>query len=646
MTWQPGRRAIAKRKFSNSDLSLHIEPYSTSHDDSSLPSFKTVYLKAKRKMRSRQLFALLCMLGFAGLSLLYIHSPSLTPDEGQGPNHIPNKLIVPNKDADKASPVKPVKGADKVGGSQANVESTHPIWILIKGAEKDHEKKVKGQSQTLEAAVKEYRRRYGIPPPPNFDKWYAFAKEKGVQLIDEYDSIQHTLTPFWGLKPATIRGRAREALGFENNNLIGALIRNGEVKKIEKGEDWQKNATVGMMAGFIQHLPDMDLAFNIHDEPRVVVPSGDLERLVKTAKEVKMPAANANKKPRNSWTPTPKDLSSGERLEDVKYTRFNVFAHQNIWTHSRMSCSPDSPSRNLEDGAKEDNVESYTFHELGFVNNKTAFSDICQSPSLRETFGFFERPNAYNLVHDLFPIFSQSKISSYSDILYPSPWYWAGRVTYNETKDFKWAEKADQFYWRGSTTGGYSRAGGWRRQHRQKIVTDVNSHKQTKILVNKAPAGRKEDWDITEVPRSDYRDIFNIFFSHIGQCDPKDCDAQKEAFNIQPSVEQQDAWQYKYLLDMDGNAFSGRFYAFLESLSLVFKMAVFREWHEDWLTPWVHYIPLSLRGDEWVETLRWFNKEKLGQGEAERLALEGRSWARKVLRNDDMEVWFFRLLLE
>jgi hypothetical protein len=78
----------------------------------------------------------------------------------------------------------------------------------------------------------------------------------------------------------------------------------------------------------------------------------------------------------------------------------------------------------------------------------------------------------------------------------------------------------------------------------------------------------------------------------------------------------------------------------------VYKMAVFREWHEEWIKPWVHYIPLSLRGDEWVEAVRWFAGEPSGKHEAERLALQGREWANKVLRNEDLEVWFFRLLLE
>jgi len=47
-----------------------------------------------------------------------------------------------------------------------------------------------------------------------------------------------------------------------------------------------------------------------------------------------------------------------------------------------------------------------------------------------------------------------------------------------------------------------------------------------------------------------------------------------------------------------------------------------------------------------VEAVRWFAGEPSGKHEAERLALQGREWANKVLRNEDLEVWFFRLLLE
>ncbi|XXH04650.1 hypothetical protein Hte_011068 [Hypoxylon texense] len=520
---------------------------------------------------------------------------------------------------------------------------SHPMWYLITQAEKELEATKGRQSKNLKDAVAEYRRRYGIPPPPNFDKWFEFAKAKDIQLIDEFDTIYESLTPFWGLKPATIRARAKEALGFDNA-LLGIQIRNGKITHIQGGGEWQREATAGMMGKFLKWLPDMDLCFNLHDESRVIVPHDDLARLVKRAKDINMPTANMQANPKNEFTSKPKGLNDGTRFDESKLTRFNVFAHQPTWTHSRLSCPPESPSRGLEEDEKKDDISKYGLGELGFIYNITAMSDICYSPSLSSTFGFFDRPNAYNIVHDLFPIFSQSKISSYSDILYPSPWYWYEKVSYDETKDIPWATKEDKLYWRGSTTGGFSRNGGWRRQHRQRFVQKINAADSAKILTNSKGDGTT--WETKVVPRGDFKDIIDVYFSGVGQCDPGDCAAQKEFFAIKGHAEQQDAWRYKYLLDIDGNAFSGRFYAFLKSRSLVYKWAVFREWHLEWLKPWAHYIPLSLQGDDWLEAVRFFGDGALGKNEAERLANQQRDWANKVLRHEDMEVWFFRLLLE
>lgn len=522
-------------------------------------------------------------------------------------------------------------------------EQSHPIAKLINDANDQFEKLRARQSTTLAEAVKEYRRRYGMPPPPNFDKWFEFAQSRGVQLIDEYDTIYDSLLPFWALPPKVIRERARETLGFDNA-VIGLLIRDGKVTKVEGGGDgykWQREATVGMMKDFVQYLPDMDLVFNTHDEPRVIVPHEDLQRMVSYAKEVAIPAASSNPSPRNAWSPRPSDVNKGDRIEEVRTTRFNRFAHQPTWTHSRISCPVDSPARSLDEDPA-DNTTAYSYGELGFIYNTTAFSDICLTPSLRNTFGFFDRPNAFDIVHDLFPVFSQSKISSFQDILYPSPWYWIGKVPYDARKDYSWDQKADKMYWRGSTTGGFSRAGGWRRQHRQLLVKKINAPDEAKILTK----DEKGKWITKGVPRKDFTNLFDVKFTFIGQCDPDDCEAQKQFFQVVKPAGQQDAWAYKYLLDIDGNAFSGRYYAFLLSNSLVYKIAIFREWHDEWLRPWVHYVPLSLKGDDYVESVRYFISEDEGKIQGPRLAKQGKEWAQKVLRNEDLEAWFFRLLLE
>ncbi|CAH0049218.1 unnamed protein product [Clonostachys solani] len=534
----------------------------------------------------------------------------------------------------------------KAGPGPLKVEDTslHPISHLITEARREF-RDIRGrQSKTLEEAVAEYRRRYEMPPPPNFDKWFKFATDNDVQLVDEFDTIHQLITPFWGLKPETIRKRAKEALGFDNA-LLGISIRNHEITLVEGGQEWQQNATQSMIEKFIEYIPDMDLAFNIHDEPRVVLSHEDLAHLVNKAKNTNMPAANAKKRPINDFSPRAPELSDGYMFDEVKRTRFNVFAHQSTWTNSRMSCPADSPAKTPDDDEQGDDRSRYGYSELGFVYNSTAMADICLSPSLSSSYGFFDRPNAFNVVHDLFPIFSQSKISSFSDLMYPSPWYWFDKVVYDEAKDFPWEQKDNKLYWRGSTTGGFSRNGGWRRQHRQQFVHKINAPDQAKILVNKGDE-EQPNWRVSEVPRGKHRDLIDVHFSHIGQCDPGDCEAQIQYFTPTDHVDQQDAWKYKHLLDIDGNAFSGRFYAFLQSHSVTYKLALFREWHYEWLKPWVHYVPLSLQGDDWLEVVRYFAGSSAGDEDAEHLANSSTTWANRVLRKKDMEAWFFRLLLE
>lgn len=65
----------------------------------------------------------------------------------------------------------------------------HPIPFLMRRARRQWADLRARQSQTFAQAVAEYRRRHGRAPPRGFDRWYAFARAKGVDLIDEYDII-------------------------------------------------------------------------------------------------------------------------------------------------------------------------------------------------------------------------------------------------------------------------------------------------------------------------------------------------------------------------------------------------------------------------------------------------------------------------
>jgi hypothetical protein len=77
-------------------------------------------------------------------------------------------------------------------------------------AEDRFNSKVKRQSKTFGAAVKEYRRRYGRDPPKGFDDWWEFAQQWNVVMVDEYDVLMRDLEPFRRLSGQEFRRRARE----------------------------------------------------------------------------------------------------------------------------------------------------------------------------------------------------------------------------------------------------------------------------------------------------------------------------------------------------------------------------------------------------------------------------------------------------
>lgn len=510
--------------------------------------------------------------------------------------------------------------------------TAHPIAELVRKAAADHEALLSRQSKTLEAAVREYRRRYAMPPPPHFDKWFAFAQSRNISLTDEFDTIHDMLTPFWGLEPSTVRRRATEALGYANN-VQGLLIRDGKVALQSGGKEWERDALSQMVSGFVAWLPDMDLVFNTLDEPRVVLPHEDLARLVERGREAQ---ARMVETPSNAFTKHADDLGDGSSIPEVSTSRFVYMGRQSAWSVSRMSCPPTSPVRSLDDA--EDDEGSCGPSRLCFVSNTTAQTDICASPSLRHTHGFFDRPNSLSISHDLVPVFSPSKLSSFQDIVFPAPWYWAGRVPYNASADVPWAEKKGDLYWRGSTTGGFSRWGGWRRHHRQRAVLRLNSDDPTTVFSYHPSNTSGVHWEARASTVSRHAHLLDVSFTHVGQCDPGDCAAQRARLPLAPHAPQHAAFAHKFLLDMDGNAFSGRFQTFLRSASLVLKMAVFREWSSGWVVPWRDYVPLSVGGGEWVEAVRYLEGE--GSDVAEGMA------RRAGVGRAEMEVWLFRLLLE
>lgn len=200
------------------------------------------------------------------------NQPAKNPSPAQKPVHA--------TDDDDVKPIHESKPVQPVQPSPPKPATAHPIDDLIKVANKDFEGILAKESKTLAEAAQAYRKRRGRHPPPGFEKWFEFAKENNAVIVEDFfDQVYHDLNPFWGLDPAMIRN---EALNYE----MVVNIRNGNASA---ESDWFWTQIWLNMIQSVEHLlPDMDIALNAMDEPRLVVPWEDINAYMKKEKQSRM----------------------------------------------------------------------------------------------------------------------------------------------------------------------------------------------------------------------------------------------------------------------------------------------------------------------------------------------------------------------
>ena len=140
--------------------------------------------------------------------------------------------------------------------------------------------------------------------------------------------------------------------------------------------------------------------------------------------------------------------------------------------------------------------------------------------------------------------------------------------------------------------------------------------------------------------------LADVHFHAIRLCVWTECKAQMKYFSMVDRQPDEAQYRYQFVMDLDGNSYSGRFYSHLRSRSVSLKMTIFREWHDDRLYPWMHFVPVSLSMKELPEAMRFLAKTERGAEIAKEIADQGREWWGKLLRPEDFQVYFYRLLLE
>nr|POF19910.1 beta-1,2-xylosyltransferase 1 [Quercus suber] len=555
--------------------------------------------------------------------------------------------------------------------TQSNTVNYHPIDMLLYEAQLTHNQ-YRNQSmisQTLSEATRRYKEKYNQYPPPGFQHWYNFASARNSIIIDEFDTIYKDLLPFSNLSPKEIRQQTWDLISNPWHEAGGISIRNGQASvspHVPGTHAWMLEGVIEMINKFVQWLPDMDLAFNINDEPRVAVPFDQLEKSQRrTFDRLQRKPLNGFSDNRGAgWEPLP-DLSNAERImEDFSFQR-------TFYEFGSIGCPTASTARldRVWDVSTVCN-QCTAPHSLGaFLSNWSLAADVCHQPDLANLHGLYLSPAAFKPSHNLLPVFSQSKAHGFNDIIYPSPWNYLDKVKFEPTADrpdVPFETKDNTLFWRGATSEGVSSGGGqWQGMTRQRFVhfahTIKASAKQVSLLIPDMRKGQTQRLTYENVPSYQVSELVSTdvqLVDTIARCGGRDCPDQTTEFApFASGVDFQDHWRYKYLLDLDGAGFSGRFLPFLHSTSLPFKAALFREWWDDRVTPWQHFVPLDLRGHGFWATLTYFTgldgkingRDVQIEGhtiEAQRIAERGKKWAELVLRKEDMEIYMFRLLLE
>lgn len=541
----------------------------------------------------------------------------------------------------------------------------HPISTLMAEAEKDFRKYEDGRSTSFRNTVKKYRQKYGRHPPPGFIDWYKYARKRNVHNIDDFQQIMDDLRPFWAIEPAVIRNLAANMWKDEEQGISGVHIRNHKIAKETNG-NWRSETFVTLVQKFVKHLPDMDIALNRLDQPRVVVPWLEMQKYLDEENRLRrQPPETINEFSvgMQGFLPIGDEQVVGETEGKVEDPAWYNAAGKQYMDIAKTACPPESlAQQNTTEGADA----MYKSRMGGLVTNFNRSSDLCTvGPQIQDLHGLLFSSSSMVATKRLVPIFGECKVNINSDILFPANMYFKHdeRYDYDGHFDVDWEKKADMMVWRGVTSGGTQTAENWRNLHRQRLVMKLNSTLLvgTEARVLTETPEKKGDYETFRGfrPAKFAENHTDVGFTETPGCVP-DCEFYKDVWTLKESIPLAETFRNKFVVDVDGHSFSGRWSAFLESRSLGIKATIFREWFDSRLFAWKHFVPMDNRYDDVYTLLTYFigvgtsPEERVQEdaytdpnfkvyvpphiAEGKQISNQGREWAKKVLRRDDIEV--------
>lgn len=484
--------------------------------------------------------------------------------------------------------------------------NSHPIVLLHARAQTTFDALLQRQSKMPIEAEAEYTRRYGRKPPPGFLKWAEYALAHESPVIDNFDTISHAVHRFSNLTAVEVVHRMREAIdnkagGMRNEAMEKCAFADG---KFGRGCRKLANPLAVLLGDARRIAPDVEFLINFLDEPSVLLGSQGIE--------------------------------GGAVLPWVD------LSHRPIAAEVAEACRLRGKERLYAAEAKP--IQTYG---LPFVQDVKTAKDLCQHPDYSSAHGFLMCPASFRRMRTEIPVLSQVAPYPFSDIPYPSTHYGLRSSLYKPSEDRSWGRKKNAVYWAGSSTGGHWSRTNWRHGHRQRLAT-LGMQKEERNFTY-LRGSTNETVAVEPYTSSDFdASQFNVGLSKIVGCDEAAvCDEQERYFNFPRPIDPDSRpFRYRFMLDIDGNSYSGRFYRFLASHGVPLKLSIFREWHDERLVAWLHYIPVSQSMDELPELIRFLATTAEGQRISRRIAEAGREWYFKAMTPVHQGIYLYRLMLE
>ena len=263
------------------------------------------------------------------------------------------------------------------------------------------------------------------------------------------------------------------------------------------------------------------------------------------------------------------------------------------------ACSPTSGMRSFNRFADVTTLAPNTsLDRKSFISNHAELLNLCNHPELAPLHGALSGKNP--VVQPLTPIFSLSKTNLHADVLgVPTEQYVDGMP------ELPWSErKQEKLLWRGSNTGAhYDATTTWRTTQRIRLLRLGNfaspDEVEDGITFLPAPKSMKGqaiskmaetipwrvanqhymDLAFTGSPLRMLAKVPDVMLITRIECDDDDgtCDQLREEYRWTDPMTHEEALDYRYVVDVDGNAWSARFKRLLTSGSLIFKSTIMRK---------------------------------------------------------------------